>query len=147
MRFGLYLVEEGRITAEQLVAALEAQLSMTPPLGQVALEEGKISVRDLFGVLRVQSDVPHDRFGDVAVELGLLSRGDLAELLMLQSDRQQSLSQILIEQSVLSSEDMEMTLEAFRQRMERGTEFGDKLSRAVRRRKIPFPREEFSLAD
>ncbi len=120
MRFGMYLFHKGIITAEQLVAALEAQSRDQPQLGQLAIEEGKLSVRDLFMILRVQSDTTQDRLGETAIELGLMTRRDLAELLMLQSDRQRPLQDILVEQQVLSVEQAQAAIEAFRRSMERG---------------------------
>jgi hypothetical protein len=120
MRFGLYLFHKGIITADQLVAAWETQSRNQPQLGQLAIEEGKLSVKDLFRILRVQSDLTRDRLGETAIELGLMTRRDLAELLMLQSDRQRPLQDILVEHQALTAEQAQAELEAFRHSMERG---------------------------
>ncbi len=58
MHFGLYLNKKGTISAEQLVAALEAQLETLPKIGQLAIEEGIISPRDIFDVLRRRANRP-----------------------------------------------------------------------------------------
>jgi len=119
MHFGLYLKNKGVITAEQFCTALEAQLSHFVPIGQLALEEGLLSVRDIFRVLRLQSDLPQERFGVMAIELGLMSEGQLAELLMIQSDRKQPLSEILVRQGVLSEAQTQSELSTFRREQER----------------------------
>ncbi len=55
MHFAVHLKKSGVITAEQLVAAVEVQLSMLVPIGQLALEEGILAARDIFNILRAQS--------------------------------------------------------------------------------------------
>ena len=102
MHFGLYLKNKGIISAEQLVAALETQLNTLTPIGQLALEEGIISPRDIFDVLRAQSESPDVRFGDLAIEMGLMTRNDLMRLLMIQADRKRPLAEILVRQGVLT---------------------------------------------
>ena len=84
MHFGLHLKKSGVISAEQLVAAVEVQLSTLVPIGQLALEEGILSARDIFNILRAQSDAPNVRFGDLAIEMGLMTRDDVMRLLMIQ---------------------------------------------------------------
>src|SRR5437588_12658651 len=104
MHFGLYLKNKGVVTAEQLVAALEAQLTTLPRIGQLALEEGIISPREIFDVLRAQSESPNVRFGELAIEMGLMTRDELRRLLMIQADRKRPPAQIFIEQGKLSGE-------------------------------------------
>jgi hypothetical protein len=114
MHFGLYLQKKGLITSEQFVAALEAQLNTMVPIGQLALEEGVLSARDIFDVLQAQSDSPSELFGQLAVELGMMSREDLMRLLMVQADRKRPLAAILVEQGALSDADMARELAEYR---------------------------------
>jgi hypothetical protein len=107
MHFGIYLKKKGIITAEQLVVALEVQLNRLTPIGQLALEEGMISPRDIFDVLRAQRERPNVRFGDLAIDMGLMSRRDLTRLLMLQADRKRAISEILVGQGVITVEQAE----------------------------------------
>jgi hypothetical protein len=102
MHFGMYLKKKGVITAEQLVSALEVQMINLVPIGQLALEEGILSARDIFDVLRAQSGAPNVRFGDLAVEMRLMTRDDVMRLLMIQADRKRSLGEILVRQGVLT---------------------------------------------
>ena len=115
MHFGLYLKNKGVISAEQLVAALEVQLKTLVPIGQLALEEGILSARDIFNVLRAQSDSPNERFGDLAIELGLMTRDDVMRLLMLQADRRRPIAEILVAETVLSERQMASELAAYRE--------------------------------
>ena len=115
MHFGLYLKNKGVITAEQLVEALEAQLKTLVPIGQLALEEGVLSARDIFNVLRAQSDSPNERFGDLAVEMRLMTRDDVMRLLMIQADRKRPIAEILVEQGVLTPAELKSQLAAYRQ--------------------------------
>src|SRR5262245_14196345 len=102
MHFGIFLTTKGIITAEQLIAAVEVQLNRLTPIGQLALEEGIISPRDIFDVLRAQAEKPSVRFGDLAIEMGLMNRKDLMRLLMLQEDRKRSIAEILVAQGVIT---------------------------------------------
>jgi hypothetical protein len=114
MHFGLYLQKKAVVSAEQLVAALEEQMRTLVPIGQIALEEGKLSARDIFNILRAQNSAPNIRFGDLAIEMGLLSRNDVMFLLMVQSDRKKPIADILVGQGVLSRERLETELAAYR---------------------------------
>ena len=114
MHFGLYLHRKGIITADQLVAALEAQVNGLAPIGQLALEAGILTARDIFTVLRAQNEVPHERFGEVAIELRLMTRDELMRLLMTQSDRKKPVSEILVERRVLTESQMKTQLKAYR---------------------------------
>jgi hypothetical protein len=115
MHFGLYLKKKGIISAEQLVAALEAQLATLPRIGQLALEEGIISPRDIFDVLQAQRRAPDVRFGDLAIEMGLMSRNELVRLLMLQADRKRSLAEVLVTEGMLSERQVANEMAEFRQ--------------------------------
>lgn len=114
MHFGLHLKNSGVISAEQLVAALEVQMSTLVPIGQLALEEGMLAARDIFAILRAQSDDLHVLFGDLAIEMGLLTRDDVMRLLMIQADRKRPIAEILVGQGVLTDEQMEEELAAYR---------------------------------
>jgi hypothetical protein len=131
MHFGLYLHRKGIITAEQFVAALEAQTRCLVRIGQLALEEGMLSARDVFDVLRAQHHAPRERFGELAIEMGLLTRDDLTRLLMIQSDRKIPLEEVLVRQGVLSPERAFLELTAFRNSHD-GGRWVDETATAVR---------------
>ena len=114
MHFGLYLKNKGIISADQLVAALEVQLKTLAPIGQLALEECMVSPREIFDVLRAQSESPNVRFGELAIEMGLITRDDLMRLLMIQADRKRSVAEILVGQGVLPAEQAAVEMTEFR---------------------------------
>jgi hypothetical protein len=115
MHFGMYLKKKGVISAEQLVSALEMQMKTLVPIGQLALEEGILSARDIFDVLQAQRDSPNERFGELAIELGLMTRDDVMRLLMLQTDRKRPIAEILVTERVLSQQQLTNELAAYRQ--------------------------------
>jgi hypothetical protein len=110
----LYLKKKGIISADQLVEALEAQLQALVPIGQLALEEGILSARDIFDVLRAQSDSPHDLFGELAIELRLMTREQLMRLLIIQTERKQPLAEILVWQGVITERKVAVEMAAYR---------------------------------
>jgi hypothetical protein len=114
MHFGLYLKKKGIISSDQLVAALEEQVNTLVPIGQLALEEGVLSARDIFTVLHAQSDSPAERFGELAIEMGMLSRDQLTHLLMVQADRRRTIAEILVSQGAVSEMAMAAEMAAFR---------------------------------
>jgi hypothetical protein len=115
MHFGLYLKKKGIISAEQLVAALEAQLATLPRIGQLALEEGIISPRDIFNVLQAQRRSPDVRFGDLAIEMCLMTRNELMRLLMIQADRKRPLADVFVTEGLLSEQLVDREMAEFRQ--------------------------------
>jgi hypothetical protein len=119
MKFGLYLKKKGVITADELFAAIEYQQTQLPPIGQLAIEEGALSARQVFKVLRCQSGIPHERFGEVAVGMGMMQPAELNRLLMLQWQRKPSLSDVLVKLQILSPSEVDVELEEYRTAMER----------------------------
>lgn len=120
MRFGLYLVRRGYVAPRDLVAAFEKQQRELPRLGQLAIEEGMLTAREVFEVMHHQTPLAEERFGERAVELGLLTRREVAELLMVQSDRCRPVAEVLVERGVLSPEEERQAREAYHAELERG---------------------------
>lgn len=114
MHFGLYLKKHGVITAEQLVAAIEEQLSTMVPIGQLALEEGMMSARDILNVLLAQNKSPNERFGELAIEMRLLKQEQVNRLLTIQEDRKRSIGDVLVGQGVLTEQQLQAEMVAYR---------------------------------
>ncbi len=119
MKFGLYLKKKGAITADQLVAALDHQHSRMPPVGQLAMEEGILSARQVFKVLRCQSGIPHERFGEVAVGMGMMTPIELQRLLIIQWERKPRFADVLVQLRILSEVRVDEEVSAYREAMER----------------------------
>ena len=114
MQFGLYMVRNGMLDCEQFVHALEQQLASRPQLGSLAIETGKLSVKQVFQILRLQCDAPGELFGELAVNLGFITEEELAGLIFLQSVRQQPMSEIIIENGVASESEVQESLTNYR---------------------------------
>lgn len=136
MKFGLYLIEQGEISAEQLVRAMKLQQEARPSLGQLAMEEGLISAREVLSILRVQSDYAKERFGETAIDMGLLSRRDVAALLLTQSDRQPPLEQALVQIGAIDSDRCKAALLEYREELERQAK-GGVVEKRVRHMTVP----------
>ena len=117
MKFGLYLKKKGLITADELVVAIDYQHSRMPPVGQLAMEEGVLSAQ-VFKVLRCQSGIPHERFGEVAVGMGMMRPADLQRLLMIQWERKPQLADVLVGLRIMSQAAVDDELAAYREAME-----------------------------
>jgi hypothetical protein len=141
MHFGLYLKKKGVISAEQFVAALEIQLATLPRIGQLALEEGLISPRDIFDVLQAQRRWPDVRFGELAIEMGLMSRGELTRLLMVQADRKRPLAEVFVAEGMLSEETVAKEMAEFRQLQSNRRAANAELAKVV-----PAPRGQVAAA-
>jgi hypothetical protein len=110
----MYLKNKGVITAEQLVAALEVQMKTLVPIGQLALEEGILTGRQVRDVLRAQSGMPRVRFGELAVEMRLMKRRDVTRLLMIQDERKHPIAEILLTQGALTPSQLSIEFAAYR---------------------------------
>jgi len=114
MQFGLYLVNQGMITASQFVQALEAQLASRPLIGSMAIETGKLSVKQVFSVLRSQADMPQEMFGELAVQKEFMTEEELLGLLYQQSLRGDSMALILVELGFADASDIDEQLAEYR---------------------------------
>jgi hypothetical protein len=106
MWFATYLYRRGLVTAEQVIEASIRQSDRQIPLGQLALELKKLSIKQVGKVLRVQAEESR-RFGQLAVQMGFLTEYDVAYLLMVQNDRLPSLGQILVEMRAIDRQTLE----------------------------------------
>jgi hypothetical protein len=119
MQFGLHLKKKGLITADQLIDALEEQHRNLIPIGQLAMEEGVLSARDVFAVLRSQRELPSERFGEVAIAIGAMQTSDLHRLLALQRARKPPLGDVLVRRGAISRKRVDEELAAYRRDKER----------------------------
>lgn len=105
MELELSLVQSGLVSAEDFVEAVSRREDERPPLGQIAIEEGLMGVRQVLDVIRTQRGASGRLFGEVAIEKGYLSSDDVARLLALQQQRQRPVIQHLVELGLLTYED------------------------------------------
>jgi hypothetical protein len=105
MQILLYLIETGKLTADQFVAVCSAQAKRQETIGSIALRTHILSTRQVEQILRVQS-LEDASFGEIAVRLGLLSRQKLTSLLRLQQDYRPRLQDLAVEFGYLCSDDL-----------------------------------------
>lgn len=111
VQFGSFLVRRGLLTADQVLEAVDRQNSLRPFLGRLAIEEGRLSVRQLFDTLKQMQ--PCDRFDETVVRLGHLTQADLGHLYTLQSKRVPSLDKILVSMGAVNRETVKAELGNF----------------------------------
>lgn len=117
MELELSLVRSGLVSADDYVEALGRREEERPPLGQVAIEEGLLGVRQVLEVIRSQHVDPDRLFGEVAIEKGFLTTQQVATLLMVQQQRQRPVIDHLVELGRVS---YEQAVEVARKRNRRG---------------------------
>lgn len=117
--FGQYLLERGRITSEQLVAALEQQKSVQTPIGMLALERSLLTVEQIKQIL-VEQKKTGLRFGEQAVALGMLTQPQVDELLQDQEvSHRVRLGEVLVARGYLTLEVMEKELKEYKKEEEK----------------------------
>lgn len=119
MYLEIALVRRGLISATQFVDAVELQLNRRPRLGRLALETGKLTMKQVFAALEDQTSNKKP-FGETVVEMGFITRYQLNSLLRLQRDRTPSLGDCLLELGAIDRETL--THESIRFRQEQVTE-------------------------
>lgn len=103
MRFGEFLIAEGRVNGDQIGLSLAEQKRRQIPIGLLAMHSGLLNSAEVHRVLRAQSHRRSwRRFGDVAQEMGLLTGGEVRTLLARQRRTRPRLGQILVEQGAIS---------------------------------------------
>ena len=103
----LALVRHGLITADDYVEALFRRDNERPRMGQVAIEEGLLTARQVLDILNQQYARPGRRFGEIAIETGGLSQAQIDDLLDAQKGRQRPVIDHLIEMGCVTPEDIE----------------------------------------
>jgi hypothetical protein len=113
MWFELHLLKQSYVSIDQLIEAVKRHQLNRVPIGRLAIVKGRMTVAQVFQVLRTQADrdVP---FGRLAVEMGFLTELELAHLLMVQSDETPSLSDILVEMGAIDRELLDAERQVFR---------------------------------
>lgn len=121
IQFGLFLVDRGWINAEQLVQAQRHQLDHRVPIGQIAVKNRMLTVKQVFKVLGEQVET-YDLFGETAVRLGFLTEQQLGKLILEQAASYPALSDVLVEQELLTAQVVLEELDAYRRLMLKRTD-------------------------
>lgn len=116
MHFGLYLLRKDKITGPQFIQAVSRQLETRPQIGSLAIETRRLSMRDVFRILSLQS-VTNESFGQLAIQLKILTEADIRDLLALQIERTTPLAQVLVDIGALEAYQLQTELQRFRSSM------------------------------
>ena len=117
--FGQFLLERGRITSQQLLAALELQKSIPMPIGILALERGWLSATQITDILEKQKRKV-SRFEELAVQLGYLTQAQIDELLQIQeTSHRVRLGEALVLKGFITLESLDRELKEYNKETEK----------------------------
>lgn len=116
--FGQYLLEKGKITADQLIKALDYQKSINVPIGTVALDEGFLTAEQIKKIHDEQYRTDK-KFGEIAVDFGLLTNSQVEEILEKQMSRKVYLGEALVKKGFISVEELEKELKKYKEEQEK----------------------------
>lgn len=111
---GNYLVNNGKITAEQLNETLTKQDSVRVKLGLIAVAEGMMTLEQTDEVNRLQA-VMDQRFGDIAVSKGYLTDEQIGKLLQKQGNSYLMFIQTLVDNGYVTMDEVDTLVNDFRQ--------------------------------
>ncbi|MEA2098508.1 MAG: chemotaxis protein CheX [Campylobacterota bacterium] len=107
--FGHYLLNNGCITEEQLVEAVNYQTQNNSTLGELAVEKGFIKLKEANKINDKQRALDK-RFGDVAISLGLLTETQIDELIALQKKNKVFFGEVLLLKNFISKDELDKEL-------------------------------------
>lgn len=111
--FGQFLVEQGAVTSEALLRAIELQERTNLKLGEMAVAMGYSTVNDIERAHAAQQTKDLN-FGDMLVELGVLSTPQLHEIVARQKATHLYIGEALVKVGALTPDKLEAHLAAFR---------------------------------
>lgn len=110
--FGNYLVEQGTITREKFETIIEEEAKVRVKLGLIAVAEKLMTTEQAEEVNQLQA-VMDKRFGDIAVEKGYLTDDQVGQLLKKQGNIYMVFVQTLIDNNVMTLEEVEAKLKEY----------------------------------
>ncbi len=111
--FGKYLVGKGILTNERYNEIISDSKNAKVKLGLLAVESGTMTVKQADEVNQLQQ-MRDKRFGDIAVENGYLTNDQVDTLLKKQGDEYLMFVQALVDNKILSLEEIQKELNAYK---------------------------------
>ncbi len=102
---GRYLIENGKITKEQLSAVHQIQEMKRAKLGVIAVTEKLMTVAQAEEINALQATMDK-RFGDLAIERGYLNNIQVGRLLSLQEDEFLTFTSAVVERGIMTLEEI-----------------------------------------
>lgn len=93
--FGHYLLDNNKLTPQQLTEAVEYQSIKNLSLGELAVREQLITMKDAVKINDKQRSLDK-RFGEVSIEMGLLDETQIEKLLKIQKKEKVFFGQVLL---------------------------------------------------
>lgn len=110
--FGAWLVQRQRVTAEQVLVALDLQERQRPPIHEIAMHQRLLSAMQVLQVLDEQRKT-RQCFETAVQSLGLLTRAQIDTLRIEQAKHGPKIGQVLVQTGALSPSQLERELEEF----------------------------------
>ena len=110
--FGHYLLDEGKLTKEQLNEAVKYQNAKNLSLGEIAVREGMLE-RSQADKINEKQRVLDKRFGEVALELALLTQEQVESLLAIQKREKIFFGEVVVDKGFMTQKELDDALEAF----------------------------------
>lgn len=110
---GNYLVDAGKVSAEQLDAVIGQLDKVRVKLGLIAVAEGMMTMEQADEVNKLQA-VMDKRFGDIAIEKGYLTDEQIGNLLKAQGNTYMTFVQALVNEGLIKLEDIDDILDGYR---------------------------------
>lgn len=111
--FGQFLVEQGAVTSESLLYAIELQERTNLKLGEMAVAMGYITAQDIERAHAAQLSKDM-KLGDLLVELGILSPAQLQEVIDRQKATHLFIGEALVKVGALTPDKLDSCLAAFK---------------------------------
>ncbi len=111
--FGQFLVEQGIVSREELVNAIDRQENNNLKLGEMAVAMGLITPADIQRAHNAQMSKDM-KLGDLLVEMGILTLSQLNDVITRQKNTHLYIGEALVQIGSLSTDDLERHLDAFK---------------------------------
>ena len=112
----LAALDAGWATLDELIAALADRRRARPEIGKLALSARKLTMKQVFQILEQQA-IDGKLFGEIAVDKGFLTEIDVEQLLAAQATLCPTLSEILVANKTISSEQASTLRNRLRERL------------------------------
>ncbi len=101
---GQYLYYAGRISWRMLIEAISWQRTLRPCIGQIAMQSGMLTQRDVVNILTERR--LEERFGECAVRIGYITPIEQTTLVSRQSRQQRRIGEYFVRQKLLSEDEL-----------------------------------------
>jgi curved DNA-binding protein CbpA len=112
LMLGQYLYYTGRISWRMLIEAISWQRTLRPCIGQIAMQSGMLSQRDVVKILTERRI--EERFGECAVRIGYITPIEQTTLVSRQSKQQRRIGEYFVNQKLLSEDELASLIDRHR---------------------------------